>query len=246
MKKMLFTVSIFSIVLLLVSSHNIAEAAKRKRVHVTAPAPVVTTTPTPTVFTPTTSTSASSVIWNSVVIYDGYGTVTTNDLSHQLSMTPKAATQPGETHAALVIGTGSVHQPYQLSYTMTTTKQLRTGSAPNAWEVGWVMFGYKSTGAFKYLVMKPNGYGLELGESLLNNQQNFLYTSTFGQDLYPVNTAYNVVLHVQNNVITATINGKQSLQYTMSTKDALNADGQYGFYTEDAAVTVSNINMQQL
>ncbi|MCX6714521.1 MAG: hypothetical protein NTX72_01775 [Candidatus Uhrbacteria bacterium] len=178
------------------------------------------------------------------VVYNGYGTVA--QASGVVNLIPMAATQPSETHAALVVSKQSVHQPFQLSYTMKTTQQLRTGSTPNPWEVGWFLFGYKSTGAFKYLVMKPDGYGFELGESLLNNNQNFLYTSAFNQDLFPINTDYNVTVLARKNVVTVTVNGKKSLQYTLSSKDTLSLDGQYGFYTEDAAVQVSNIKMQQL
>ncbi len=206
---------------------------------VTQPAPTVAPSPTTTttVTAPTISPTVSP--WSGTTIFDGYGTVTNS--GGALYMSPQAATQPSETHAALVVSTQSVHQPYQLSYTMNTTRQLRTGSTPNAWEVGWVVFGYTSEGKFKYLTMKPNG--LELGESLLNLQQTFLYTSS---DQFPINQSYNVVLTAKNNVITATVNGKQYMQYTMSSKDALSLDGRYGFYTEDASVQVSNIQMQQL
>lgn len=190
------------------------------------------------------SSVLAAASWNGTVVYDGYGSV--SQTRNSVTMIPKAATQPGETHAALVVSKQSVRQPFQLSYTMKTAQQLRTGSTPNPWEVGWVMFGYKKTGAFKYLVLKPDGYGLELGESLLHDNQNFLYTSVIGQDQFPVNTDNDVVIRVKKNVVTVTVNGKKHLQYTMSKKDALSADGQYGFYTEDASVQVTNIKMQQL
>ena len=161
-------------------------------------------------------------------------------------MSPKASVKPDETHSALVVSKLSVHQPFQLSYTMKTTKQLRTGSTPNPWEVGWLVFGYKPTGAFKYLILKPDGYGVEMGESLLNDKQTFLYTSTVGQDQFPVNTDEKVVVLAKKNVITVTVNGKKYVSYTMTKKDSLTVDGKYGFYTEDASVQVSNVKMQQL
>lgn len=187
----------------------------------------------------------TSVPWGEVV-YNGYGTVTWDNVRNQLKMSPKAATQPGETHAALVVSNTTYTQPFQLSYIMNTTKQLRTGSTPNPWEMGWAVFGYKPDGKFKYLILKPNGYGLELGESLLSDVQNFLYTSVFGKDMFAVNKDYNVVIKVQENIVTITINGKQYVQYAMSGKDVLTADGKLGFYTEDASVKVSNIKMSQL
>lgn len=189
--------------------------------------------------------SPSSIPWG-YIVYDGYGTVKWNNKSASLSMSPKAATQPNETHSALVVSNGSYSQPYEASFSLKTTKQLRSGSAPNPWEVGWFVFGYKDTGKFKYLILKPNGYGVELGESLLNDQQNFLYTSPVNRDNFPINTAYNIILRVQNDVLTVVINGQQYVQYTMSPKDLLTPDGQYGFYTEDASVVVSNIAVKQL
>ena len=185
--------------------------------------------------------SSSSVPLTFQTVFNGYGTVGWNSTGTILTMSPKAATQPGETHAALVISNQTLAQPYQVSYTMKTTKQLRTGSTPNAWEVAWGLFGYKSDGKFKYLTLKPNG--LELGESLLNLAQNFLYTSS---NPFPINTNYNVDMTVANNIVTIKVNGQQYLQYTMSTKDQLNADGKIGFYTEDATAVFSNIVAKQL
>ncbi|MCX6780060.1 MAG: hypothetical protein NT034_02685 [Candidatus Magasanikbacteria bacterium] len=204
--------------------------------------PPIVPTPPPTVHT----TPALINPWDGTIIYDGYGSVNWDATSGKLTMVPKAATASNETHAALMVSKTSYHQPYKLSFNMKTTAQLRTGSPANAWEVGWVAFGYKDDGKFKYLTLKPNGYGLELGESLLNLKQAFLYTSAFNQDQFPINQDYSVVIGAQNNVITITINGKQYTQYTVGSKDALSVDGKYGFYTEDAAVQFSNIKMQQL
>ncbi len=204
-----------------------------------APLPVAPTQPSaPNII-------STSIPWGTT-IFDGYGSVTWNSALQQLNMAPQAATQPSETHASLVVSSQTLKQPFQLSYTMKTIQQLRTGSTPNPWETGWILFGYKPDGKFKYIVLKPQGYGVEMGESLLNNAQDFLYTSTFNQDIFPVNDTYNVVLNVKNNVVTMTVNGKQYVSYAMSGNDQLTADGQYGFYTEDANVQVSNIVAQQL
>lgn len=186
---------------------------------------------------------STSIPWGKV-IFDGYGTVTWNSLLSRLTMSPKAATQASETHSALVVSDQILKQPYTLNYTVKTTQQLRTGSVPNPWEVAWAVFGYTSDGKFKYLILKPNGYGLELGESLLNNVQNFLYTSPKDQDLFPITSSYDVQIHVANNVISVTVNGKFYFEYTISAKDQLTPDGQFGFYTEDAAVQITNIITQ--
>lgn len=206
---------------------------------------VVTTTPVTATTTPVVQTT-KTYSWDGTTIFDGYGTVTWDAGFGQLTMSPQVSTQSSETHAALAVSQISVHQPFKLSYTMKTNKQLRTGSDANDWEVGWTVFGYKDDGKFKYLILKPSAYGVEIGESLLNDKQNFLYTSALSQDKFPINTDYKVEIGAQNNVITLTVNGKQYVQYAMTTKDVLSVDGRYGFYTEDAAIQVSNIKMEQL
>ncbi len=180
------------------------------------------------------------------MVYDGFGSVKWDSKLKQVKMTPKVSTQEDETHAALVISDKNYKQPFELSYTMKTTKQLRTGSTPNPWEVGWAVFGYRTNGKFKYLILKPDGYGIELGESLLNDEQNFLYTSVFDQDFFPINKTYNVKIKAKDNVISVVVNGKKYMDYLMSDKDVLGVDGKFGFYTEDAAVVISNVVMKQL
>ena len=76
--------------------------------------------------------------WRSV--YNGYGC---NELrivnsNHVAQISPLAATQPGRTQAGLITGpsfTGDI----QVTMNVYTAKQLRTGSPPNPWEVGWVI-----------------------------------------------------------------------------------------------------------
>jgi hypothetical protein len=62
-----------------------------------------------------------------------------------LQMQPMAPTQPSETHSALALSTrafGGTGVPYRFSGRMRTVRQLRTGSAPNAWEVAWVFWNF--------------------------------------------------------------------------------------------------------
>ncbi len=224
----------------------------------TLPTKPKTTTTTPKVVTTTPVTATTTPIqtpivpasktysWDGTTVFDGYGTVAWDTGFKQLNMSPQVSTQSSETHAALAVSQTSVHQPFKLSYTMKTNKQLRTGSDPNDWEVGWTVFGYKNDGKFKYLILKPSAYGVEMGESLLNDKQNFLYTSALSQDKFPINNDYKVDLSAQNNIITINVNGKQYVQYDVSNKDILSTDGRYGFYTEDASIQVSNIKIEQL
>src|SRR3989338_4585755 len=120
--------------------------------------------------------------WN--IVYDGYGTVNLGD-ANQVELQPMTSTQPGETHAALVLNDKPITGNYKVNFTVENVAQLRQGSDPNPWEAPWFIFGYKpGTGGitdadrtFSYLIFKPDGYGLELGEALPFNGQNFLWTS---------------------------------------------------------------------
>lgn len=177
------------------------------------------------------------------VIYDGYGTVDIQNAT--IVLEPKAATQPSETHAALVKSDTAHTGDYTFSATMRTEAQLRTGSEPNPWEVGWLAFGYKPDGTFKYLILKPNGYGIELGEFLGGTTQNFLWTSQVGADDFSIGRDYRVDIRVRGEVIEIWIDGAKRLSYIQTQTDRLSSDGAVAFYSEDARAVFSHIQVLQ-
>jgi len=189
-------------------------------------------------------------------VFDGYGKVEYKN--GVITMEPKTSTikrkdpkEFQETHAALVVSKEKFKQPFQISCTMKTLKQLRQNEPANNWEVGWLVFGYKDNGPdkgkFKYLILKPEG--LEVGESLLNDAQEFLYRKETDQDRFPINKDYNVNLRVENNAVTITVNGKKYPPYKMFSgegNDHLDADGKVGFYPEDSKIEIRDIKVEQL
>ena len=177
------------------------------------------------------------------VVYNGYGEV---ELGPTILLSPRASTRSSETHAALVTSREMYRGNYEASFKLTNLAQLRTGSMSNPWEVGWFVFGYKPDATFKYLILKPNGYGVELGESLRNDRQNFLYTSPVGTDNFPVGVTYNMRVRVENGVITLFVDGIERMRYRVSSRDLLSTDGKIGFYAEDAAVKIENISARAL
>lgn len=188
----------------------------------------------------------SEVPWGKV-IWDGYGKVGWNPKLQELVMIPKAPVGPNEEHAALVVSNQIFKQPFRMSFTMNTMAQLRTGAKPGQWEVGWAVFGYEENGKFKYATLKTNG--LEIGESLLDDAQVFPYTAPFVPGIYPIGVDYRQIIEVRDNVISITVNGEKIKDYTMfapGSTDTLKPDGRVGFYSEDAAVKVSNIVFEQL
>src|SRR5436305_15016801 len=54
----------------------------------------------------------------------------------------QAPASPAETHCALVTSAGAWGDQ-TFSYTETTVKQLRRGSAPNTWEVAWSVLHFR-------------------------------------------------------------------------------------------------------
>ncbi|PIZ75758.1 hypothetical protein COY05_03260 [Candidatus Peregrinibacteria bacterium CG_4_10_14_0_2_um_filter_38_24] len=112
------------------------------------------------------------------------------------------------------------------------------------------MFGYKDSGEdkgkFNYIMLKPNGFGIEVGRSLLNDDQEFLYTSEYAKDYFPINEAFDIVMKVKDDIVAMTVNGKTYPPYNIlpkNSKNKLTADGKIGFYSEDVAVEVSNIKV---
>lgn len=210
------------------------DRAKRRR----AVIPIVEPAPTEPIEEPAVQVSPTFS-----VIYDGYGAVDIQNST--IVLEPKVATQPSETHAALVKSDTTYTGDYTFSATMRTEAQLRTGTAPNPWEVGWIAFGYKPDGTFKYLILKPNGYGIELGEFLGGTTQNFLWTSDFGADDFPIGRDYRVEVRVRGETIEIWIDGARRISYRQTQKDRLSTDGAVAFYAEDARVVFSEMQVWQ-
>ncbi|MDP4007775.1 MAG: hypothetical protein Q8P68_01135 [Candidatus Peregrinibacteria bacterium] len=183
-------------------------------------------------------------------VYTGFGTVDVNQVANTVQLTPMTATILSETHAGLVTSNENLTGDYEISMTVENLAQLRQNDPPNPWEAPWLVFGYNdaldSLGGpdqtFTYLILKPNGYGLELGEALTEDGQNFLWTSSVGDDSYDVGTSYDVIINVESGVITVTVDGVQ--KFVFSGARTLSLDGKFGFYSEDADVRFSNIQIQ--
>ena len=105
------------------------------------------------------------------------------------SSSPWPATSPAETHASLVTGPVAVGD-MTLEVSSTTTRQLRTGSAPNPWEVAWVLWHYSDNVHFYYFVAKPNGWELGKADPAYPGAQRFLATGS--SPSFPIGPWYRV------------------------------------------------------
>jgi len=165
-----------------------------------------------------------------IQVYNGYGTIAIEN--GELSMAPKVSTQPTETHAPLVAAGQNTWSDIIFTSRMKTVSQLRTGSAPNAWEVGWLIFRYTDDNHFYYFIHKPNG--IELGKEILNAQgvqdQQYLVTKTTPTMVLGQWNNYKVVLKGAN--IKVYINDVLAADYTDTSSPYLT--GKIGLYNEDA------------
>ena len=186
--------------------------------------------------------SDGSVVGPYRVVFAGYGSVVTTKSSFTIS--PKAATTPDATHAALVVSNQSFTAvKLNLSAKMTTTKQLRTGSAPNPWEVGWLVWDYTDNEHFTYAIAKPNGWELGKRDPAYPGGQRFLATGSEVKVPVGATASYAVTRTVSANGTTTTVLKIQGVTVARFTdRERPYTSGAVGFYSEDATVTMTALS----
>lgn len=150
-----------------------------------------------------------------------------------------APTTPAETHSALVTSPPSAGDQV-FSYTATTLEQLRTGSAPNPWEVAWSMFRFRDLENYYWFILKPNGY--ELGKKQGSDTQIFLATGTSPR--LQLNQPNRVAIRAEGGRIRVTVDGIPVVDYTDA--NPLPSGGSVGLYEEDARVRFESVQLSPL
>jgi len=172
------------------------------------------------------------------IVYTGYGTVAIEN--GLLSMAPMVSKAPSETHAPLVAvnsnSWNSAWNDYSFSVKMNTTQQLRVGSTPNPWEVGWLLFRYADAQHFYYFIKKTNG--IELGK-FNNGSQTFFVTAD--NPKLTLNTWDSYSIAVKGNNIKVSVNGTQVANYTDTNSPYLT--GRIGLYDEDTHVHYDDVTV---
>jgi hypothetical protein len=151
-----------------------------------------------------------------------------------VTLSSAAPTTPAETHSALVTTRQTWTNP-TISFTTTTLAQLRTGSAPNPWEVGWVMFRFRDLSDYYYFILKTNGY--ELGKKQGSDSQVFLVTG--GLPALTVGAARHVQVQVDGPRIRVSVDGTQVVDFT--DPHPLAGAGSVGLYEEDSQVAFTSV-----
>ena len=146
-----------------------------------------------------------------------------------VTLSSTVPTSPGETHSSLIT-TRRTWRDATISFTTTTLAQLRTGSAPNSWEVGWVMFRFRDLANYYYFIVKTNGF--ELGKKQGSDAQVFLATGNLPQ--LAANRPRDVQVRIQGARIRVTVDGVPTVDFT--DPHPLLAPGSVGLYEEDSQV----------
>jgi len=173
------------------------------------------------------------------VQFGGGGTVgiESNKTNTWMHLSPKAATAPDITHASLAT-THSFAAPFQFQSKISTVKQLRTGSTPNAWEVAWVVWNYTDNDHFYYFIPKPNGWELGKRDPAYPGGQRFLAT---GSNIkFPIRKNYVVdISQDSSNKISVFVNSTKITSFT-DTENPYKS-GMIGVYTEDAHIHFDDV-----
>lgn len=173
--------------------------------------------------------------------FAGYGTVgiESDAGNNVLHLSPQAVTSAGNTQSSLVTGP-SYNGPIQFQSKIVTVAQLRTGSTPNAWEVGWVVWNYTDNAYFYYFIPKPNGWELGKRDPAYPGGQRFLATGS--DKLFPIGQWYTVkITQDAQNLITVWVDGVKITSFTDTERPY--TSGKIGLYTEDAHVHVDDVSV---
>jgi hypothetical protein len=173
-------------------------------------------------------------------VYNGYGCnafVSANS-NTMLVEQPKASTSPSETHAALVVGPAVIGD-FKLDLLSATVRQLRSGSAPNPWEVGWVLWHYADDTHFYYFAPKPNGWELGKEDPGYPGAQRFLATAS--SPSFPIGTWYHIGIEQTGTTIRVSVNDQVIATVTDSERPY--SSGNIALYSEDAEVYFDNISI---
>lgn len=170
------------------------------------------------------------------VRYNGYGCVRV--AGDALAMQPRRVTQGHETSAPLVVGPQHPER-FAFDVRLTTDHQLRTGTAPNAWEVAWVAWSYRDDAHFYYFIPKPNGWELGKRDPAYPGGQRFLAT---GHDVrFPIGRWYDVRVEGDGATVRVWVDG--TLLTTFTDHERPYASGRVALYSEDAAVRFAHARL---
>lgn len=167
-----------------------------------------------------------------LAVFDGEGSTTFREGA--ISLSPRAATRPDETHAGLVVSMRH-YQSIDYAVSMRTTRQLRKPE-PQPWEAGWVVWQYEGNDRFYYFSVKRNGWELGKVDPAYPGGQRFLAT---GDEPLGFQGERRVRVRQIDNVMSVWVDGRPVVTFTDNERPYLR--GAIGMYSEDAVVRFSDV-----
>jgi hypothetical protein len=173
-------------------------------------------------------------------VYDGYGCTAFMAINGNTVLVeqPQSAADPYETHAGLALGSATSGDVI-VQADMATTRQLRIGTAPNPWEVAWLLWRFTDNQHFYYFIPKPNGWELGKADPAYPGAQRFLATGSSPQ--FPLGAWYRVRVTHSGNTMQVFVNGV--LITTVTDTESPYSSGRVGLYTEDAESYFDNVSI---
>ena len=178
-------------------------------------------------------------------VFTGYGTTSIAGSGASLAVTldPRRATTPRDSHAALVVS-ARYYGDFTATVRVRTVEQLRRGAAgsPKPWNVGWVVWHYTSDSRFYALTLEPTGWELSKQDPAYPGGERFLASGL--APTFRVGSAYNVGIVQVGGMITVSAGGQVLTRFTDTQHPYVT--GAFGFYTEDARAVFDRVRLDQL
>jgi hypothetical protein len=152
-----------------------------------------------------------------------------------VTLASQAPVAPAETHSALIT-TKRTWQDSTVSFTTSTLQQLRRNTAPNVWEVGWVMFRFTDLENYYWFMLKTNGF--ELGKKQGSDTQIFLATGDL--PALKLGQQRRIQVKTQGPRIQVFVDGAKLVDYV--DRNPLGA-GSVGLYEEDSQVRFDGLSV---
>jgi hypothetical protein len=180
--------------------------------------------------------------------YSGYGVTgvakdpTTGN--HYFYEEPKISTLPNETHASLVTTTTTTkkYSNFDMTLDMSTLKQLRQNSRPNAWETAWVFWHYTDDFHTYAFYLKPTGFQIEKKDNSNRDDSAQIYLLDGDTPKLKMGQWAKVRISMVGTHIRVWVNGTNIADfYDKIPNSPRMSSGVMGLYNEDSSVRFDNV-----
>ncbi len=164
------------------------------------------------------------------------------DISNNIFYEETAAViTKSQTESALVLTTQEF-KDFKLSVDVRTDKQTRQNSAPNPWEVGWIIWKWNDNTNFYYFLLRTDGAEAGKYDGGVNPvDQRILKTSSSFKASIGEWMHWDII--AKGNHITVIVDGTTVFDFD----DTSSFDsGTIGLYSEDAEVSFDNVAIEPL